>query len=49
MIPPNIKDILISHYDVEDLVLLLEIDSEELLERFDDKLDKHAHKFEGLI
>lgn len=42
----QLKERLTNYYDVEDLVSLLEIDSQELLDRFDDKLIKHRWKFE---
>jgi len=40
-------DMLIAHYDAEDLVKLLEIDAEELLYRFSDRLESMSYKFEA--
>lgn len=34
-----------NHLDVDDLVLMLEITPEDLLERFEDRLEEHADKF----
>ena len=32
---------LLTEYEVDDIITLLDIRSEELLERFDDKIDEH--------
>ena len=41
-------DELITSYAVEDLVLILEIDSAELIERFQDKVADNMYKFKGV-
>lgn len=42
----QLKEHIANHYDPDDLVDLLEIDTQELLDRFDDKVIEHRWKFE---
>tara|TARA_R100000664_G_scaffold4130_1_gene8561 strand:- start:2241 stop:2423 length:183 start_codon:yes stop_codon:yes gene_type:complete len=42
----EIKEKLLERYEVDDLMLALEVTSEELLERFEDKLIKRLDTFE---
>ena len=43
----HLQDLIISSYDPEDLVKILEITAEEILERFKDKVEQNLYKFNG--
>lgn len=43
----EIKDYIINRYDPDLIVEVLEITTEELLDKFEDKLMQNLHKFEG--
>jgi len=42
----ELREYLLNTYDPDDIVESLQISSEELLDRFDDKLVENIHKFE---
>ncbi len=42
----ELREYLLNTYDPDDIVESLQISSEELLNRFDDKLVENIHKFE---
>ena len=44
----ELKEIILARYDPEELVETLEITSEEILNRFDDKLEENWEKFQDL-
>lgn len=43
----SLKEFLGTYHTVEELVVMLEIEPDELLDAFEDKLYEHEHKFKG--
>ena len=41
----HLKDLICTSYDPEDIVKLLEVTTEQILERFDDRFEEMKYKF----